>query len=87
MRRPFIAGNWKMNKTADQALQFINEVIPNLPPQDQVQSAIAAPALFLQAMAARTQATDLDIIGENCFYEDLVRIPVKQVQSHSNNWV
>lgn len=70
MRKPFIAGNWKMNKTADQALQFIDDVADKLPPRSQVQSAIAAPALFLQGMQNRAQETNLDIIGENCFYED-----------------
>lgn len=70
MRTPFIAGNWKMNKTADEAREFVEAVLPKLPPKDQVQSAVAAPALFLQSMADQAKSSALDIIGENCFYED-----------------
>lgn len=69
MRIPFIVGNWKMNKTADEALQFIDDVSEHLPDPKKIQSAIAAPALFLQSMAQKAQDTPLDIIGENCFYE------------------
>ena len=30
MRQPFVAGNWKMNKTVDQAKALIAEMLPGL---------------------------------------------------------
>ena len=33
MRKPIIAGNWKMNKTVQEAKDFVNE-LPTLPDTD-----------------------------------------------------
>lgn len=46
MRKPIIAGNWKMNKTAAKAGQFAEDVKNNVPSSDAVESVVAAPALF-----------------------------------------
>lgn len=70
MRIPFVVGNWKMNKTADEALDFIQAVQGQLPDPQQVETGIAAPDLFLQSMVKAASETPLQIIGENCFYEN-----------------
>ena len=43
MRKPIIAGNWKMNKTRDEALQFIYAVKDNVVSSETVESVICAP--------------------------------------------
>ncbi len=48
MRKPIIAGNWKMNHTVASAKEFIEAVKNNVPANDKVDSVIGAPALFLQ---------------------------------------
>ncbi|WP_313470085.1 triose-phosphate isomerase, partial [Carnobacterium sp.] len=50
MRKPIIAGNWKMNKTASEALAFVEAVKANIPSPDVVDSVVGAPTLFLQEL-------------------------------------
>ena len=45
MRKPIIAGNWKMNKTAKEAKEFAEAVKTKIPSNDKVDSVIGAPAL------------------------------------------
>ena len=44
MRTPIIAGNWKMNKTVQEAKDFVNE-LPTLPDPKEVESVICAPTI------------------------------------------
>lgn len=69
-RKPIIAGNWKMNKSAQEALDFVNAVKDKLPNNDQVDSAIGAPSLFLQTMIEAAQGSELKIAAQNCYFED-----------------
>lgn len=43
MRVPIIAGNWKMHKDVQEAVSFIEKIKNQLPPADQLETAIAAP--------------------------------------------
>ncbi|WP_027825864.1 triose-phosphate isomerase [Levilactobacillus parabrevis] len=70
MRIPLIAGNWKMNKSVTEARHFIEAVQGKLPTADTVETAIAAPALFLQTMLDANQDDVLKIAAEACYYED-----------------
>ncbi len=70
MRIPLIAGNWKMNKSVTEARHFIEAVQGKLPTADTVETAIAAPALFLQTMLEANQDDVLKIAAEACYYED-----------------
>ncbi|WP_061776284.1 triose-phosphate isomerase [Levilactobacillus senmaizukei] len=70
MRIPLIAGNWKMNKSVQEARQFIEDIQGQLPAADQVETAIAAPALFLQTMLDANHDEVLKIGAETCYYED-----------------
>ncbi|EAD2693698.1 triose-phosphate isomerase [Listeria monocytogenes] len=70
MRKPIIAGNWKMNKTAAKAGQFAEDVKNNVPSSDAVESVVAAPALFLQELVRLTEGTNLRVSAQNCYFED-----------------
>ncbi|EAC2331676.1 triose-phosphate isomerase [Listeria monocytogenes] len=70
MRKPIIAGNWKMNKTAAKAGQFAEDVKNNVPSSDAVESVVAAPALFLQELIRLTEGTNLRVAAQNCYFED-----------------
>ncbi len=50
MRKPIIAGNWKMHKTLSEAKAFFEEIDGSIPDQDQVETVVCAPALFLEAL-------------------------------------
>ena len=44
-RKPFIAGNWKMNKNPQEAKAFVEAVVGKLPSADLVEAGSAAPAV------------------------------------------
>ncbi|MFW6318894.1 MAG: triose-phosphate isomerase [Bacillota bacterium] len=64
MRKPIIAGNWKMHKTRDEALQFIYAVNMDVPSQDQVETVICAQAPVLRDLVKR-QGENLRIGAQN----------------------
>ncbi|ANZ96804.1 MULTISPECIES: triose-phosphate isomerase [Brochothrix] len=70
MRKPIIAGNWKMNKTAAKAAQFIEEVKGNVPSHTEIDSVVAVPALFLQEVSRLTEGTELRVAAQNSHFED-----------------
>ena len=69
MRKPVMAGNWKMNKTRDEALQFIYSVNNELPSNKYVESVICAPAILLRCLVKR-QGNELRIGAQNMHYAE-----------------
>lgn len=69
MRKPIIAGNWKMYKTRDEALQFILTVNDKLPLKEDVETVICAPAYVLRCLVKR-QGQNLRIGAQNMHYEE-----------------
>lgn len=59
-----------MNKSVAEARSFIEAVQGKLPAADTVETAIAAPALFLQTMLDANHDQVLRIAAETCYYED-----------------
>ncbi len=70
MRKPIIAGNWKMNKTKSEAIDFINQVKSLIPAKETVDSIVCAPDLFLDTLVNEVQGTDLEIGAQNMHFED-----------------
>lgn len=70
MRKPIIAGNWKMNLTASEAKAFVEAVKNNIPSNDKVDSVIGSPALFLETLVEAAKGTDLKIAAQNCYWEN-----------------
>lgn len=69
MRKPIIAGNWKMHKVRDEALHFIYAVNQQVPSITEVDSVICAPTILLRCLVKR-QGENLRIGAQNMFYED-----------------
>jgi len=53
MRKPMIAGNWKMNKNRDEALQFIYNVNLEVPSKEFVDTVIASQDPVLRDLVKR----------------------------------
>ncbi|MDM5315227.1 triose-phosphate isomerase [Fictibacillus sp. b24] len=70
MRKPIIAGNWKMNKTLSEARSFVEEVKGLVPSAEAVDSVICAPALFLDCLADEAEGTPLAIGAQNMHFEE-----------------
>ncbi len=64
-----MAGNWKMNKTRDEALQFIYAVSDKLPSKDKLDSIICAPAIVLRDLVKR-QGDFLRIGAQNVHFAE-----------------
>lgn len=69
MRKPIVAGNWKMYKTRDEALQFIYNVNDLVPSSDHVETLIFAPAILLRCVVKR-QGENLKIGAQNMHYAE-----------------
>ena len=69
MRKPIIAGNWKMNKNRDEALQFIYNVNMKVPSSEFVESVVCAQAPILRDLVKR-QGDNLRIGAQNVHYLD-----------------
>ncbi|AOH57054.1 triose-phosphate isomerase [Peribacillus muralis] len=70
MRKPIIAGNWKMNKTLSEATAFLEEVSSLIPKQDVIDTVVCAPALFLDQLVQAAKGTDVKIGAQNMHFED-----------------
>ncbi|MFA7376458.1 MAG: triose-phosphate isomerase, partial [Acholeplasmataceae bacterium] len=69
LRRPVIAGNWKMFKTRDEALQFIYAVNQEVPEASAVESIICANDVLLRCLVKR-QGENLKIGAQNMHFEE-----------------
>ena len=69
MRKPIMAGNWKMNKTRDEAIQFMLKVAENVPSSDKLESIVCAPAIILRDLVKR-QGDNLRIGAQNMHEKD-----------------
>jgi triosephosphate isomerase len=69
MRKPIIAGNWKMFKTVGESVAFINEV-KGKAEADGVESVICAPFTNLPALVEAVKGTTLKVGAQNLHWED-----------------
>ena len=70
MRKPIIAGNWKMNKTNEEAKAFVEAVKGKLPSADLVEAVVGVPALVASDVKASLAGSNLGLAVQNCYFED-----------------
>ena len=64
-RIPFIAGNWKMHKTVQEAEDHIQGLLPRVYSADGVDVAICVPFTALQAMVDSTRGSRVEVFAQN----------------------
>lgn len=69
MRTPFVAGNWKMNKTAEQARQLVAELLPGLQSVTSVERVLCPPNISIMAIAAMLNGTGIGLGAQNMHWE------------------
>ncbi|MCI2061870.1 MAG: triose-phosphate isomerase [Eubacteriaceae bacterium] len=69
MRIPFIAGNWKMNMSGRDAVEFA-EQFKALYKNTDVRTAICAPYVHLELLVEAFDGTDIKVGAENAHWED-----------------
>ena len=70
MRRPVIAGNWKMYKTAREAVELVETLVRGLkadPPESEV--VVAPPFVALPAVAQALKGSDVRLAAQNMHWE------------------
>lgn len=70
MRKPIIAGNWKMHKTLTEAQDFMKEVKGLVPSSEEVESVVCAPAPFLQKLVSDAEGRDVKVGAQTMHFEE-----------------
>ncbi|MEM8861572.1 MAG: triose-phosphate isomerase, partial [Chloroflexota bacterium] len=70
MRKPIIAGNWKMNMTVAEAVDFVNSVKNDLDQIDGVDVAFCAPSIAIPAVADALAGTSVGVGAQNMYFEE-----------------
>jgi len=70
MRRPFIAGNWKLNKTIAEAEELIGALLPRVGAVEDVDVVICPPFLALQAAVDSTRGSAVQVYAQNMHEKD-----------------
>jgi len=72
MRRPFIAGNWKMNLTRESSVSLASEVMRKLEAvanRDRVEVAVCPPSCYLEAVVTAIDPAILGVGAQNMYHE------------------
>ncbi len=69
MRTPFIAGNWKMNMTAESGKKLIEELKP-LVKDANCKVALCVPAILIPAMTEAAKGSNIEIGAENVHWAE-----------------
>ena len=70
MRTPIIAGNWKMNKTAVEAVAFVREIRNGLNQIEGVDKVVCPPFVALPGVYDALQATKIGIGAQNMHFAE-----------------
>jgi triosephosphate isomerase len=69
MRRPFVAGNWKMYETAAEARLLLAELLPGLTTIQGVEIVLCPPFTSILPIAALLQGTSIGVGAQNMHWE------------------
>ena len=70
MRRPIIAGNWKMNKTIEEAVNLVREIRPGLNEVLGVDKVLCPPFMALAAVQELLEPTVIKLGAQNMYWEE-----------------
>ncbi|KAF0112117.1 MAG: triosephosphate isomerase (TIM) [Chloroflexi bacterium] len=69
MRKPFVAGNWKMNKTVAQASMLVQELLLGLQAVPEVERVLCPPFTSLMILSAQLANTGVGLGAQNLHWE------------------
>lgn len=69
MRKPFIAGNWKMNKTPQEAAELVRELIP-LVKNANADVAVCVPAVCFSEVSKLVKGTNVKLGSQNVHWAE-----------------
>lgn len=69
MRKLFVAGNWKMNKTGEEARVLVAEMLPELQTVTNVEQAVCPPFPYLMSLANMLAGSGIGLGAQNMHWE------------------
>jgi triosephosphate isomerase len=69
-RLPFVAGNWKMNKTVGEAVELVKQLKASLSGVDGVEVAVAPPFTALDAVRKESEGSPIRLAAQTLFWEE-----------------
>lgn len=69
MRKPIIAGNWKMFKTLSESVAFVKELAPKLAPFTGLDCVVCPPYIALGSVADALQGTNVRVGAQSVHWE------------------
>lgn len=70
MRKPLVAGNWKMNKTVDKATLLVADMLPGLEAVKTVDRVICPPFTSLMVASGMLAGTEVGLGAQNMHWEE-----------------
>jgi len=70
MRKPFVAGNWKMNKTIAEARELVNKMNSPISEIQNVEKVFCPPFTSLMAVAEMLAGTSIGLGAQNMYWEE-----------------
>jgi triosephosphate isomerase (TIM) len=70
MRKPIIVGNWKMNKTAEQATLLLADLIPELQKVESVECVVCPPFTALMVVSQMINNTAIGVGAQDMYWEN-----------------
>jgi triosephosphate isomerase len=70
MRKPFVAGNWKMNKTVAEARDLVSKMLTPLREISNVEKVLCPPFTSIQAMSSMLEGSGIGLGAQNLHWEE-----------------
>ncbi|WP_305046154.1 triose-phosphate isomerase [Geoalkalibacter sp.] len=70
MRKPVIAGNWKLHKTIPEALELVEALKQGLADQTDVEIVVAPVFTALASVASTLKGSPIALAAQNCYFEN-----------------
>lgn len=70
MRRPIIAGNWKMFKTLDESVAFVQDLAPHLSSYTGIDKVVAPTFIAVAAVSAALADSEIKVSAQQVHWED-----------------
>lgn len=69
MRKPFLAGNWKMNTSGAGSLDLVSSIVKTLSDITTVDIAVCPPFVYLQSVAKALSSSNISLGAQNVYFE------------------
>ncbi|MBL8873088.1 MAG: triose-phosphate isomerase [Planctomycetaceae bacterium] len=70
MRKPLIAGNWKMNLLRDSSVALIHQLLDKSKASDKVEVAVCPPSVYLHDVGAALRGSHIALGAQNMYHTD-----------------